>query len=548
MPASLVLGPLLRYAGQTDATVWVETDAACEVEVLGHRRGTFCVAGHHYAIVHVRELEPGSETPYEVHLDGERVWPLDDERPPSTICTWREGMPVRVVFGSCRTAYPQHPPYTLSKDEHPHGREADALRALAMRMAEREPRARPDALLMLGDQIYADEVAPATREFIRSRRDPEIPPGETVADFEEYTQLYREAWSEPWIRWLLSTVPTAMIFDDHDVHDDWNTSRDWVRDIRGTGWWDERITGAFMSYWIYQHLGNLQPEALERDELYARVSDCEDAEALLREFGWRADRAVDSTQWSFHRDIGPARLVMIDSRAGRVLDPEGRSMVDEREWGFIADAATAPSRHLLLGTSLPWLLARGMHDLEAWDEAIAEGAWGRWGQRLGEKLRQGLDLEHWAAFRDSFDRLSRLVEENGAGRHGDAPATVVALSGDVHHAYLMEVGFPRGSGVHSRVYQAVCSPFRNPLDSHERSMIRFATSRAGALIGRVLRRSARLPDVPIRWRMAHDGPWFDNMVGTLRLDGEEATLSFERVGPSHEGDDLELEKVYEREL
>ena len=33
---SLVLGPLLRHVGEHDATVWVETDAACTVEVLGH--------------------------------------------------------------------------------------------------------------------------------------------------------------------------------------------------------------------------------------------------------------------------------------------------------------------------------------------------------------------------------------------------------------------------------------------------------------------------------------------------------------------------------
>ncbi len=72
---SLVLGPLLRHAGKTDATIWVETDRACEVEVLEHRQRTFCVAGHHYALVHVRGLEPGSETEYEVRLDGERVWP-----------------------------------------------------------------------------------------------------------------------------------------------------------------------------------------------------------------------------------------------------------------------------------------------------------------------------------------------------------------------------------------------------------------------------------------------------------------------------------------
>ena len=144
-----------------------------------------------------------------------------------------------------------------------------------------------------------------------------------------------------------------MIFDDHDVHDDWNTSDDWVRDIRSRGWWDERITGAFMSYWIYQHIGNLEPDALEKDELYAKVCAAEDAEEALREFAWRADRTVDSTQWSFRRDIGPARLVMIDSRAGRVLEPGARTMVDEREWKFIHDAAHAPCRHILLGTSLP---------------------------------------------------------------------------------------------------------------------------------------------------------------------------------------------------
>ena len=34
MSPNLVLGPLLRYAGASDATVWVETDAPCEVDVF----------------------------------------------------------------------------------------------------------------------------------------------------------------------------------------------------------------------------------------------------------------------------------------------------------------------------------------------------------------------------------------------------------------------------------------------------------------------------------------------------------------------------------
>src|SRR5918994_3657707 len=71
----LVLGPLLRHAGSTDATVWVETDAACEVEVLGCSSRTFRVGEHHYALVHVTGLAPGDAREYEVRLDGKKVWP-----------------------------------------------------------------------------------------------------------------------------------------------------------------------------------------------------------------------------------------------------------------------------------------------------------------------------------------------------------------------------------------------------------------------------------------------------------------------------------------
>ena len=101
-------------------------------------------------------------------------------------------------------------------------------------MADSDPAEWPHTVLLLGDQVYADEVSPDTLEFIRARRDTSEPPGETISDFEEYTRLYLEAWTDPPIRWLLSTVPSAMIFDDHDVIDDWNTSIDWLEEMRAT--------------------------------------------------------------------------------------------------------------------------------------------------------------------------------------------------------------------------------------------------------------------------------------------------------------------------
>jgi hypothetical protein len=528
---TLVLGPLLRWVGKTEATVWVETDGPCEVEVLGSTARTFCVEDHHYALVHVDGLEPGEVREYGVALDGEPAWPEPGSPyPPSVIRSLAEGEPFDIAFGSCRLSAPHEPPYTLTKDEHPDGRETDALIALVEQIRHRDPRERPRLLVLLGDQVYADSASPAVREFIRRRRDVSRPPGEEVADFEEYTRLYYEAWSDPPIRWLLSTVPSAMVFDDHDVHDDWNTSEAWVREMRAQPWWDERIAGAFMSYWLYQHLGNLAPVELAEDELWQRVQHEADAGPMLREFAIRADRTTDGSQWSYHRDIDGTRLVMIDTRAGRVLDEGRRSMVDAVEWRYIEEHARGGCDHLLLGTSLPLMLVGGMHHLEAWSEKVCAGAWGRLAAHAGERLRQTMDLEHWGAFRDSFERMCGVIADVGAGRRGAPPATIVALSGDVHHAYVAEAGFPREAGVESAVVQAVCSPFRNPLDAHERHAISFAASRPAERAGHLLARAAGVPAPPMRWRLAA-GPVFDNQVATLSIDGRAARLRIERAIP-----------------
>ena len=555
----LLLGPLLRYAGTEDATIWVETDAPCRVEIhiegsepCGRR--TFAVSGHHYAIVHCEGLAPDTAAAYDVRLDGERVWPeADSAFPPSVIRTHSgaEGDRTRILFGSCRVSAPHEPPHSLRKDEHPEGREVDALVAIAQRMAKTPPDGWPNALLLLGDQVYADEVSPKVREFIHARRDPEVPPGETVADFEEYTQLYCEAWGEPTIRWLLSTVPSAMIFDDHDVHDDWNTSVDWVLKMRATGWWDRRIQGGFMSYLIYQHWGNLSPRELAEDEMFQLATDEQDVDLTeaLQDFAYHADREVEGTRWSFYRDIGPARVVMLDSRAGRVLEPGVRRMVDPREMRWIEEHATGGVRHLLLGTSLPLFLTSALHDLEGWNEAVCDGAWGRTAAWVGEKVRQGADLEHWAAFGDSFVAMCDLIREVGTGRRGEPPATIVALSGDVHHAYLAEVAYPRGTEMRSQVWQAVCSPFRNPLGRSERRMMRTAAKPGGALLTRLLARCAGVGPPPVRWRYAHDEPWFDNQVASLVLEGRRATFLLERTEPPPgEDGELRLERVFEHPL
>src|SRR5918997_2551767 len=445
MTAELVLGPLLRYTGAHDATVWVETDAACEVGIMvdgsSHRSRTFSVEDHHYALVRITGLEPGSSYKYSVALDEEKIWRREDDPfPPPVIRTIKPDGKLTLAFGSCRVSVPHEPPYTKKRGTFGRGRgggfERDALYALALRMRREPEETWPEALLLLGDQIYADEVSAGTRDFIRSRRGPEEPPGEQVKDFEEYTRLYWDAWKDPAIRWLLSTVPSAMIFDDHEVSDDWNISESWLEETRTHPWWNAQIIGAHASYWIYQHLGNLSPEELENNELFEEVQRSDDAWPLLREFAYRAHRTSGGTRWSFHRDFGRVRLIMMDSRGGRVLEEGRRSMVDDEEWAWIEDRANGDFDHILLGTSLPVLLGPGMHHLQAWNEAVCAGAWGEGMKGWGERIRRSQDLDQWASFHGSFAALADLIRRVGA--ESQPPASITVLSGDVHHGYLAE--------------------------------------------------------------------------------------------------------------
>jgi hypothetical protein len=227
-------------------------------------------------------------------------------------------------------------------------------------------------------------------------------------------------------------------------------------------------------------------------------------------------------------------------------------MVDAQEWDCIEQWAQGAFDHLLMGTSLPVFLGRGAHYLEASNERVCDGAWGRIAARLGERLRRGLDLEHWAAFGDSLRALERLLERVASGAtspQGRPPGSIVLLSGDVHHAYVARARFASGDD-RTPVYQAVCSPFRNPLDARERKAIRVALSGAAARVGRLLARAAGVQDEPLTWRI-DDGPWFDNQVATLELDGRKARMVLEKtVGPDRDRSEpaLKLERVFEREL
>jgi hypothetical protein len=222
-------------------------------------------------------------------------------------------------------------------------------------------------------------------------------------------------------------------------------------------------------------------------------------------------------------------------------------MLDEEEWAWIVDKATGDFDHLLFGTSLPFLLGPGLHHLEAASEAVCAGAWGRAAARIGESVRQLVDLEHWPAFQRSFRNLTDLLRSVASGERsdGDPPASVAVLSGDVHHGYLAEMDF--GDGVETPVYQSASSPLRNPLGLPERLVMRFGWTERGRRIGEALLRLTRVEKPDLDWHLVHETPWFHNHISSLQIRHREATLKVEKTTPDN-GDEPVLYPILEHRL
>ncbi|MDT5335059.1 MAG: hypothetical protein QOD90_564 [Mycobacterium sp.] len=520
---SLMLGPVLRHVGETSATVWVQTHSAAVIEILGCSAPTFEVQGCHYGLILVDGLEEGSVNAYQVHVDGELVWPdPDGEFPPSVIRTRGHATSdhLRIIFGSCR-----YPKTGDAKLDDKLG--LDALDCYATRLPTMPVDEWPDALVLLGDQVYADELTPEARRHLAGRRSSKHRPPDEVVSFNEYEGLYRHTWGDPEIRWILSTIPTAMIFDDHDIRDDWNTSAAWRKEVNEKPWWRDRIRAGLASYWVYQHLGNLSPTELRDDEDYQKVLAAEgDAWPHLVDLADRADTEVDDDKglrFSYRWELGRSRLVMVDSRNARILDSGERKMLGNREFAWLKEQVNDrldEVDHLIIGSSLPWLLPPAIGDMQMVNERAANRP-GRRG-RFAETVRQTADFEHWAAFAESFLGLSRLIVDVSSRDTG--PATVSVLSGDVHHSYVARADLPESN---ARVHQLVCSPVHNYVPWFVKPVFKIGWSQR---LGRLTRRWARrngCPPLPFAWKDI-SGPLFGNTLATLRISGRDAEAIFEQ--------------------
>lgn len=246
---------------------------------------------------------------------------------------------------------------------------------------------------------------------------------------------------------LMAHVQTLMIFDDHDITDDWNLAASWEATAYGHPFSRRIVGNALVAYMLCQGWGN-RPEVFGAalDELAALAAGA-DADNRLDPGAQDAliTRLLSFRHWDFVLRTAPT-VIVLDTRTRRWRN---RRRPDYPSGLMDWEALTALQHELLDETAAVIVSAAPMFGLKLIEVV----------QRIATFAGMALtvDAENWMAHRGAASSMLNIF------RHSRTPGNYVVLSGDVHYsfAYDVEVREADAPGHAPHVWQITSSGIKN---------------------------------------------------------------------------------------
>jgi hypothetical protein len=261
-----------------------------------------------------------------------------------------------------------------------------------------------------------------------------------AADFAEYSYLYDRAWSLDGVRKVLAHVPSFMIFDDHEITDDWNFDGTWVDIVHANEndpyqMWPKAITDGLIAYWMYQGWGNLAPLACRPDPRVqildvARAAG-KDALPDLRKLvferaskpGRPSDDPTKRLTWYYSLPIRSPQFLVVDDRSEREVYGAGGPFQKQLEWlKKQLDEARSSAAFIIFPT--PFLLPHPISWAMTHKSMLSLIT-----RKSIEALARGYDLEHAAGNRVWEHIVNMLVKIQDSVT---SLKTIAFVSGDIH--------------------------------------------------------------------------------------------------------------------
>jgi hypothetical protein len=274
----------------------------------------------------------------------------------------------------------------------------------------------------------------------------------------------------PNVRRALANIATYMIFDDHEVTDDWYLTQDWRDKVLTSPLGVTVLRNALTSYALFQSWGN-DPKRYQTGDHANLLTQ---AQALFPASGGPATAAANAldvlygfggsnptVKWHFKVPSGPTTTVVLDTRTWREFPgryaPPGLLSDVALEEQLPASLAPSPGAEVLLVIAPSPVM--GLATIEEMAQPI--GARGYFDFTASVIIGQEpqitgyleFDMEAWAMHAERFEALLARFNEMGK---------VVILSGDVHYGFSAEVDYwKKAQPQPSRIVQLTASALKN---------------------------------------------------------------------------------------
>ncbi|MBZ2193918.1 alkaline phosphatase D family protein [Pseudoalteromonas arctica] len=238
---------------------------------------------------------------------------------------------------------------------------------------------------------------------------------------------------------LFANVSTLMMFDDHDVTDDWNLTAGWEQAINENPSSKRIINNGLISYWLFQGMGN---DALDKTgELLTPFKQSRTANNLW-EFKAFDKPLNDFSFWHYELTTIP-KVVVLDTRTHRWRNEqnfnEPSGLLD---WERLTELEESLLSHdqVIIVSPAPVFGVKSIEAIQAMFNIC------------GQPLM--VDVENWMAHEGSAKKLLDTF------RRTDTPNETLILSGDVHYSFCFSV--QKRFGDHpNRIWQLTASGIKN---------------------------------------------------------------------------------------
>ncbi|MEZ8356475.1 alkaline phosphatase family protein [Vibrio splendidus] len=326
----------------------------------------------------------------------------------------------------------------------------------------------------------------------------------------------------PQVQRLFAHIPTYMIFDDHDVTDDWNLTVGWEHAVDQNQFATQVIGNGLAAYWMCQGWGN-KPESFDETFIEQAKQLFVDQPRITKQAHNEAD---DSNTIHSVSNIEPDKHQAFIEMLSRF--EEWHYTIDTSPKVIVLDTRTrrwrSESRMNKPSGLMDWeALIEFQHQLMNQDKVVIVSAAPMFGVKFIETLQKMattigkplvIDAENWMAHPGSANTLISIFT------HTKTPTNFVVLSGDVHYsfAYDIKLRYRRNS---PNIYQITCSGIKNQFPASllkfcdvwdrllysPRSVLNYFTKR------KRLKIEKRSPDNQTFYRLSNR-----SAIGELRLD------------------------------